>query len=644
MHEQREDRETLGELVSEPAGWEFGEGTDPYAAAMVAGWSQDAPKSRHSWLIGQAVRLACAYRLGLISAADHAAAVAALNDRFSWLLANHGQPRKPTPAEVTAALAWGVRRAAAMTDDRAAEDLGVAAADAFAVLDMPPGFGRAKGDGTGRADDDQGGADGTGPFTLSEVERVCGAEAADSARRMIERHNTDLWNRQQAGDTTVKNDAPLNYVVTAKQLADAGFGELIETMTAASPDEISAAWAALRSARQSHPGGNTDRNPVSKRWRTLDELACTPPPQWHIEHLLITGTLARLTAPPESLKTFVSLDIALSVATGEPFARSARYKTGRRGHVLYVVGEGLGDFYSRLEAWRISRRLSREKIADAITVLAGAAQFADERDMADMTAKVHETRAVLVIFDTQARCTVGLEENSATAQGAAIKGLDTLRENTGATVMLLHHPNKSNDWDPRGTSAWNGALDTELHLERDGMDLTLTVTKMKDAETGHACALQAVKVDVPEAPRGSLAIQARDPLDAADPDHPAHLLPFDQMTGAGKGFVRQIYELVQAEAVPGVGLTVGQIRESASTNVVTGRRRDGKPKTRKRVCSSSTANEACTLLKRHGWLVPIRTVPGLGHTYFAPKDYPETDPADIAALADDDDGQGSDGE
>lgn len=122
--EVAEDRAALGSVVSEPAGWEFGECTSAYVAAMFDGWSEDRPTSRHGWLVSQATRLACAQRLARITAEDHAAAVAVLAERFDWLLAHHGQPRKPDPAEVAGALAWGVRRAATFTDDRAAEEVG----------------------------------------------------------------------------------------------------------------------------------------------------------------------------------------------------------------------------------------------------------------------------------------------------------------------------------------------------------------------------------------------------------------------------------------------------------------------------------------------------------------------------------------
>lgn len=122
--EVAEDRTALGEVVSEPAGWEFGESTSAYVAAMTGGWPSDRPTSRHGWLVSQATRLACAHRLARVTAEDHAAAVVVLDERFGWLLCNHGEVRRPTPGEVAGALAWGVQRAAAMSDDQAAAEIG----------------------------------------------------------------------------------------------------------------------------------------------------------------------------------------------------------------------------------------------------------------------------------------------------------------------------------------------------------------------------------------------------------------------------------------------------------------------------------------------------------------------------------------
>jgi hypothetical protein len=64
---------------------------------MVAGWATDTPTARHPWLVGQAVRLAAAHRIGCITEADHATAGRALVARFRGLL-KANPARKETPS------------------------------------------------------------------------------------------------------------------------------------------------------------------------------------------------------------------------------------------------------------------------------------------------------------------------------------------------------------------------------------------------------------------------------------------------------------------------------------------------------------------------------------------------------------------
>lgn len=122
--ELAEDSECVEAVVSEPSGWEFGEQTSPYVAAMVAGWPTDRPDSRHGWLVSQATRLACAHRLTQITQDDYRSAVNVLAVAFGELLSTHGDRRKPTPGELAGALAWGTQRAATVSDERAADEVG----------------------------------------------------------------------------------------------------------------------------------------------------------------------------------------------------------------------------------------------------------------------------------------------------------------------------------------------------------------------------------------------------------------------------------------------------------------------------------------------------------------------------------------
>lgn len=115
-------------LLAEPVDtttWQWKpDDTCSYAKAMIAAWATDTPTARHPWLLAQATRLACAHRAGCLTAQDHQKAINALVDRMQQLCATGSNARHVAPAEVRNALDWGQSRAAFLTDDQLARELG----------------------------------------------------------------------------------------------------------------------------------------------------------------------------------------------------------------------------------------------------------------------------------------------------------------------------------------------------------------------------------------------------------------------------------------------------------------------------------------------------------------------------------------
>jgi hypothetical protein len=121
-----EDEDGPGrEQVSDPAGWTFAERTCGYMAAFLDGLPGDGPKSgggRHQWLLKEAVRLACAWRLGCITEPDYRRAGQLLEQRLTQLRAATKQ--QAGRFEVANAIKFGVEVAAAKTDGQARTELG----------------------------------------------------------------------------------------------------------------------------------------------------------------------------------------------------------------------------------------------------------------------------------------------------------------------------------------------------------------------------------------------------------------------------------------------------------------------------------------------------------------------------------------
>ncbi|MEC4857125.1 AAA family ATPase [Mycobacteroides chelonae] len=467
-------------------------------------------------------------------------------------------------------------------------------------------------------------------YALDEIERVAGVAVADALRQAIEQFNTDTWNMGPAARKHHRDEH--TYLATAGELVNHGVApKTVATMVAATPAQRSAAWSDLAEARALHRfGGVAEHDPVSRRWCSLDDLDALPSPGWLVGKLVPAAGLTRLVGMSQSLKSFIALDMALSVATGTPFAGLSRFDTAQRGHVIYVVGEGVHGIDKRVRAWCAQRGIERAEVRKNLTVLRGAAQLGSRRDMAEVRAKVFETGACLVVFDTQARCTVELEENSATEQGKAIAALDALMRATNVAVLMLHHTTKSDPRNARGSVAWTGAVDTELVSVRDGDKLAvdLEVVKMKDDDNTGAYPLKAVKVTLPSGDESLVLGPGTDPITADfDPDR-----PMEQWTGKGAAYAKPMYALAQENCIPGDGLTQHRLSEIANeivgTEVYKGKSRD-----KRRVCSKNTAVGAVQLLVQHKWLVVAKRDP-LGHVFYEPKDYPPLDPAAVNSLTD----------
>lgn len=220
-------------------------------------------------------------------------------------------------------------------------------------------------------------------------------------------------------------------------------------------------------------------------WRDM------PPPEYIIEGLIEHGGLSCILGAPGVGKSTVALDMAGHIATGKRWRGRRTLKT----KVLYLPGEGLSGAVQRLRAWEAAHatEVGRDLLVGDGIIQVKAANEA----WGEVAAYIARQEIGLVIFDTFARMSSGLEENSATDVGTAVRRFDKLKSLTNAGVLVVHHTGKGDPNSGRGSSALNGALDSELlvrHASWDtteitdddgrvlGKPLELRTTKQKNAE------------------------------------------------------------------------------------------------------------------------------------------------------------------
>lgn len=192
-----------------------------------------------------------------------------------------------------------------------------------------------------------------------------------------------------------------------------------------------------------------------------------------IEGFLVKESLVRIYGPPKSYKSFVMLDMAGCVGGGIPWAGNRAVQS----KVLYVVAEGVRGIKRRVRAWESQNG----RVMTGVHFYPRAVQLGERKDVSTLIRTAKRGAYEFIILDTQARCTVGLEENSASEMGVVVAALDVLKEVTGACVALVHHSGASGGR-ARGSTAILGALDAEFEVEadKDSMTVELHTRAQKD--------------------------------------------------------------------------------------------------------------------------------------------------------------------
>lgn len=273
----------------------------------------------------------------------------------------------------------------------------------------------------------------------------------------------------------------------------------------------------LRERKHERAENQVSAKSMADRVLTVSGLAQLPPPTALVDGFLYRGTLAQLAGHPGDGKTFAALGMSCAVATGRRWNGA---DVPEALPVVYVAAEGSTGLFGRVAAWCGANEVDMSSLEDRLHVLPEPVQLGDAEQVRQLGSIVHRTGAGLVVLDTRARCTLGLEENSATEQGLAVAAAERLIAGTGATVLVVHHLGAASQRG-RGSTAWDGAVYSNLILGRTaGGDVEVRCDKHKDARDGckHQFRLQPhtvgldVMPDADERRRSSLVLVAADPM------------------------------------------------------------------------------------------------------------------------------------
>lgn len=260
-------------------------------------------------------------------------------------------------------------------------------------------------------------------------------------------------------------------------------GDVVDYLRTHTLEELSAEVrkvAPLTEAPQVAEGEIADEDGNAlEPFETLDQDAVwsMPPVEFLVDQLLPERSFTMMYGAPGSGKSFLAIDMALSVANGLPWHG---YET-KQGAVLYIAGEGVAGMGKRWKAWTKHKGLTEK--AD-MHVLPVAVNFMDEAEITRLLYTIDklERQFAMVVVDTVHRSMHGAEENSAAEMAKFIDACDTIQRHTGGTMLAVHHSGKNSAQGARGSNSLLGAVSTSLMVGKSDDVVTLRVEKQKDAE------------------------------------------------------------------------------------------------------------------------------------------------------------------
>lgn len=198
--------------------------------------------------------------------------------------------------------------------------------------------------------------------------------------------------------------------------------------------------------------------------------------QWLVEGLWSDQAVGILGGEPKCCKSFLALDVAVSVASGASCLR--QFPVRRTGKVLLFPAEdSLAVVRQRLEGIAAAANVSFQSLpVEVITAPSLRLDTPADRDRLSNT--VENLRPILLILDPMIRLH-RVDENDATQIAGLLSFLRELQRKFQLAVLLVHHARKdSNGSRPgqalRGSSELHGWGDSNLYMRRRGQQLTLS--------------------------------------------------------------------------------------------------------------------------------------------------------------------------
>jgi hypothetical protein len=203
----------------------------------------------------------------------------------------------------------------------------------------------------------------------------------------------------------------------------------------------------------------------------------TPQARWLVEELWSARAVGILGGPPKSAKTWLGVDLSVSVASGTPALE--RYRVPTAGAVIYFAAEDQPLRLKERFAAIAQRRGLELRTLDIYLLAVAVLQLDRERDQERLSETIARIRPRLLVLDPLVRMH-NLDENSASEISTLLSFLRYLERQYEVAILIVHHTRKQGPGTQagqglRGSSDIHAFGDSNLYLRRKAEGLLLSV-------------------------------------------------------------------------------------------------------------------------------------------------------------------------
>ena len=252
-----------------------------------------------------------------------------------------------------------------------------------------------------------------------------------------------------------------------------------------------------------HFQNNPDDVPVTDKPKSklvlmsVKDMMNLPDIEWLVDGLIVKKSINMIFGRSGDTKSFLGLHMGMCLATRRQFFGIGSDEE-EPIDVVFNALEGAYGLKNRVDGWlqfynqtdvpnfhitSYNPVLNNEKLVD---------EFIDGL-------RAYNLKTPLIIIDTYNQATPDLNENDAGATGTVMKNCQRIIAELNATLIIIHHSNKGENGEYRGSTALKASMDSMIKVELNNnqkMYAKWTVDKVKDGEHGVVYDYQLHKQDL----------------------------------------------------------------------------------------------------------------------------------------------------